>query len=592
MNKMKSPFEFSSPEAMSAEDVLDLFVPVFSEYLNVPNIGHTYIHGPRGSGKSMIFRYMSPDCQTLVTKKNLEELDYFAIHVPIKEGQLDKTDLSLLKGQYGEVLLNEHFMVVNFAIKIFENLANTNFENSAKNIQALEEFFSNDFSEILNFSGWKKEYKLSEKNTCQSIFLKIKRIFLEIYREFIFDFIPSLYKSGDKDVIYEGPTFRFLDFLLEMLSGLKSLPFMPATPIYLLIDDADNLNENQTKILNTWVSSRTSKTVSFKISTQLKYKTYKTTNNSRIDTPHDYAEINISDIYTTKKGLYRDRVKDAVERRLNKFGFSNLSVEDFFPQDAKQEKKIDQLFKKYQDEHGYDFAYRYARPDFMNSLKGNLNTYSYAGFKSLVNISSGVMRHFIDFAHKMYTHQFSRYGEEIRSINPTIQNDEIREYSIWFFDENFSKLREDSDNSTEEINDFDKLRNLIEALGQTFNLILFSDATERRVFSFALQDEPSKELRRILRLGVENGYFHKSLIGNKMGTGKAQLYVLNRLLAPYFKLDPTSFAGYKFVTCDILNEAMYKPNTVVGRIKLKGVDAIMDNPQQVLFKNEDYEGDR
>jgi hypothetical protein len=225
----------------------------------------------------------------------------------------------------------------------------------------------------------------------------------------------------------------------------------------------------------------------------------------------------------------------------------------------------------------------------MKSLSGNRSTYSYAGFKSLVNISSGVMRHFIDFAHKMYTHQYSRYGEKIDCINPTIQNEEVKEYSVWFFDENFTKLRGDSDNTKEEINDFDKLRNLVEALGQTFSLILFSDATERRVFSFALQDEPNEELRRILRLGVENGYFHKSLIGNKMGTGKAQLYVLNRLLAPYFKLDPTSFAGYKFVTCDILYEAMFKPSTVVGRIKTKGVDAVLNDPQQSLFKDTDYD---
>ncbi len=586
---MKSPFEFSSPEAMSAEDILDLFVPVFGEYLNVPNIGHTFINGPRGSGKSMIFRYMSPDCQVLVNKKKLEELEYFAIHIPIKEGQIDKTDLSLLSGKKEEVLLNEHFMVINFAIKIFEKLSETNFEDTNENIDALKKFFKYDLLDLLNFSGWEKHYELGDENTCNSLFLKIKRIFLEINKDFSRNFISSLFMTIGAETQYTGPIFRFLDFLLELLNSIKKLPFMPGTPIYLLIDDADNLNENQTKILNTWVSSRTSKTVSFKISTQLKYKTYKTTNNSRIDTPHDYAEINISDIYTTKKGLYQNRVKEAVERRLNKFGFVDVNAEDFFPQDKEQEEKIAKLFQKYQSKEGYDYAYRYARPDYMKRLSGNRSTYSYAGFKSLVNISSGVMRHFIDFAHKMYSHQSSRYGEKIDCINPTIQNEEVKEYSIWFFDENFTKLRGDSDNTKEEINDFDKLRNLLEALGQTFSLILFSDATERRVFSFALQDEPNEELRKILRLGVENGYFHKSLIGNKMGTGKAQLYVLNRLLAPYFKLDPTSFAGYKFVTCDILYEAMYRPNTIVGRIKTKGIDAILDNPQQSLFKDRDYD---
>lgn len=590
---MKSPFEYTSPEAIPAKDIIDLFVPVFSEYLNVPNVGHTFINGPRGSGKSMIFRYMSPDCQSIVQNKKINELDYFGIHIPIKEGQIDKTDLSLLNGKHGEILLNEHFMVLNMSIKVFEKLAETEFENSESNIKSLESFFNTTFLELLKYARWNNEYSLTDKTSCSKIFTQMMKICSEMNRDFSYDFIPSLFTAKGNHVSYSGPICLFNDFLMEILRGIQGLDFMPNAPIYLLIDDADNLNHIQTKVLNSWVSTRTSKTVSFKISTQLKYKTFKTTNNSRIDTPHDYSEINISDIYTSKKGLYKDRIKEAIERRLRKFGYpKELKAEDFFPKDDAQESKIEKLFKKYKEQKDYDFAYRYARPDYMKSLKGNLNTYSYAGFNNLVNISSGIMRHYIDFAHKMFTHQNSISGENpIEFISPSVQNQEIKEYSDWFFDENFTRLRGDEDNTEDEINDFDKLRNLLEALGQTFHLILFSDAKERRVFSFALQDDPNEKLRKVLQLGVENGYFHKSLIGNKMGTGKAQLYIFNRLLAPHFKLDPTSFAGYKFVTCDVLNEAMYKPRTIVGRIKTKGVDNVMDNPQRSLFKDVDNNGD-
>jgi len=586
---MKSPFEYSSPEAMTASDVIELFVPVFGEYHNIPNIGHTFINGPRGSGKSMIFRYMSPDCQLLLNKSSIENLEYFGIHIPIKEGQLDKTDLKLLKGNKGELLLNEHFMIVNFAIKIFEVLAKVDFKNSEKNLNSLRNFYNNEFKELL----YTKEDLLDDKSendikACKEYFLKMKKACSKVNSLFSNEFIPKLYLSDSESIKYEGPIYSFHSFLLELLRSIKQLPFMPNGPIYLLIDDADNLSEVQTKILNTWVSSRTSKTLSFKISTQLRYKTYRTINGSRIDTPHDYAEINLSDIYTTSKGQYKDRVREAVERRLKKFGLKEVSADDFFPDDVDQEKNIEKLFAKYKEQYGYDYAYRYARPDFMKRLKGNLNTYSYAGFNSLVHISSGVMRHFIDFAHKMFTHQYSKYESEVLFIDPEIQNTEIKNYSIWYFQENFTKLLDDRENTDDELNEIIKLRNLLEALGQTFNLILFSDATERRVFSFALQDEPNDELRRVLKLGVETGYLHKSFIGNKMGTGKAQLFVLNRLLAPYFKLDPTSFAGYKFVTSQVLMEAIYKPTTVIGRIKTKGVDSVMGNPQQSLFKDEDY----
>lgn len=588
---LKSPFEYTTPDAIPAKDIIDLFVPVFSEYFNVPSAGHTFINGPRGCGKSMMFRYMSPECQIIAQDINITDLPYFAIHIPIKEGQLAKTDLSLIANKHGEALLNEHFMTVNFAIKIFEKFGDAGFDNSDSNINALKKFFDISFSKILKYARWNKVDSLPlELSSCESIFHHMKEVCSEIYRAFTQDFIFKLV-GMEGPLPYNGAICLFTDFLLPILKGIKELPFMPNSPIYLLIDDADNLNEIQTKILNSWVSLRTSKDVSFKISTQLNYKTYRTINDSRIDTPHDYSEINISDIYTTRKSVYKERVKDAVERRLRKFKI-DVSAETFFPTDKEQERKIKAIFEEYQSKHegkkGYDYAYRYARPDFMKSLRGNLNTYSYAGFDSLVHISSGIMRDFIEFANRMYTYQMTDPGKKnLTYIDPSIQDHEIKAYSDWFFDENFSKLREDSVNTCEDINDFDKLRNLIQALGETFHLILFSDATERRVFSFALQDDPDKELRKILRLGVQYGYFQKSLIGNKMGTGKARLYILNRLLAPHFKLDPTNFAGYKFVTCDVLKEALCKPKTVIGRIQRNGIDSVFENPQQPLFKDGD-----
>ncbi len=587
---MKTPFEYTTPEAMPASDVVDLFVPVFSEYYNVPNVGHTFIHGPRGCGKSMMFRYMSPECQCIAHGKRIKDLDYLSIHIQVKEGQLDKTDLSLLENKHGEALLNEHFMVINFTIKIFEKLSEMKLENSPEGTDALIDFYENSFMKHLRYSRVKETIDLPEGiKSLKDVFWHMKEICSGINREFTMDFLYHLV-CAEGPIPYKGPICTFSDFLLPILQKIRQLPFMPNAPFFLLVDDADNLNNVQVRILNTWVSQRTSKNISFKISTQLNYSTYKTINNSRIDTPHDFSEINISDIYTTKKGLYIKRVKEAVKRRLVKFGITDVEPEDFFPVDKKQEEQIKSLFKSYEKKFpgkkGYDYAYRYARADFMKSIKGNLNTYSYAGFESLVNISSGTMRHFIEFANKMYAHQIAKFdSDKIIEIDPGIQDHEIKDYSNWFFDENFSKLRDDSENTCDHINDFDKLRNLIEALGQTFHLILFSDATERRVFSFALQNDPNETLRKILKLGIENGYFQKSLIGNKMGTGKAQLYILNRLLAPHFKLDPSSFAGYKFVTCDVLSEAMCNPRKIIGRIKSKGLESVLDDSQLSLFQD-------
>ena len=127
-----------------------------------------------------------------------------------------------------------------------------------------------------------------------------------------------------------------------------------------------------------------------------------------------------------------------------------------------------------------------------------------------------------------------------------------------------------------------KLRNLILALGGTFHQILLSDRSERRVFSIALSDEPDEELLTVLRLGVRYGYFHESTIGNKEGTGRTRLFILSRRLAPVFTLDPTSFAGYKFVTCAVLHEAMNTPKSFLRRVRSSDMDELFNDPQLAL----------
>ena len=78
-------------------------------------------------------------------------------------------------------------------------------------------------------------------------------------------------------------------------------------------------------------------------------------------------------------------------------------------------------------------------------------------------------------------------------------------------------------------------------------------------------------------------YFHSSSIGNKDGTGRTRLYVLTRRLAPYFLLDPTSFAGYLWTTTDMLREAMAHPDKLLRRMKKDGVSTVLETGQLTLF---------
>ncbi|MBL7103271.1 MAG: hypothetical protein ISS18_02990 [Bacteroidales bacterium] len=593
---MDNPFEFKYPDEINPKDVMDLFVPVFGEYYNVPKSGHTFINGARGSGKSMMFRYMKPDCQILINsegktlkrKRNIKSLDYFGIYIPIKKGQLNKTDIKL-NDKHGEALLNEHYMVLHFSIVIFKELLNTNFQETIKNQNAFLDFYNDSFCKLLKYAGYISQTEFTKEVTVRNILVHTIDLLKSLSSDFQHNYIHKLIGRSDP-LPYNGPIFLYSEFLYEVLKKIQRLPFMPDKPIYLLIDDADELSVVQRMILNSWVAMRTTTEVSLKISTQLKYRVFRTINESRIDTPHDYSEVNINDIYTTQKDVYYKRIDEIVVKRLKKYKCEITDPTEYFPEDIQQANNIEKKRIQYIDDkksegfteaQAYDYAYRYTIPDFIKELQGNRYTYSYAGFRQLVNISSGNIREFIDFASEMYVNQQSTNNNNpVKCISHSIQDKEIKKVSDKKMESEFDKFREEAQNKR----DMDKLRNLLLGMGGLFRVILNSDTSERRVFSIALNDEPDEELRNILSLGIQHGYLQKSMIGNKYGTGKARLYILNRILAPHFGLDPTSFAGYKFMNARILKKSLTNPAGFIDIFKSKIKGAEKYN-QPSLFEN-------
>ena len=186
-------------------------------------------------------------------------------------------------------------------------------------------------------------------------------------------------------------------------------------------------------------------------------------------------------------------------------------------------------------------------------------------------------------------------GQKVTRIPPNIQDRILFEYSNRLLFAEFEKLEQEEASRVGQapaseqsltVSEATKLRNLINALGGMFRAILVSDAAERRVFSIAFSNGPDEEVAAVLKLGVKYGYLHKSTIGNKEGTGRVPLYILTRRLAPSFKLDPTSFAGYKFVTNDAIKQTLYSPSRLINAVKIKGFDAVMSSSDQMSLFDE------
>ena len=592
----KNPFQIKTPEALTAEETVSLFVDEYTEFPKIKAEGHTFIIGPRGTGKSMIFRYLQPDCQC--QHKSLKEIDYLGLYIPLRNAGFTKiTEMKRLYHIAAEYL-NEHIMVAFFMQKCFAELSNRDLygETELLDTEAMK-YFQECFLPVL--SGCDREYvQIEEGSKIYTVFYKMSKIMERLYLDAI-DYAKK-FSFTREPIPYEGSLYEYLSFVIPLIEGLKKISCFSGKCVYFLIDDAHMLDTLQTRILNNWISTRTSGTVSLKISSQYNYKNYYTTNGEMIETPHDFSEVDMTMVYTGKaKRKYLNRVEEIIKKRLTNHGIDVLP-EDFFEQNREQEREIEKIaeqYKKTYDEgkgrgnRREDDAMRYARPDYIRDLSGNRSAYSYAGFEQLVHLSSGIIRYFLESAYKMYAEEESLCnGQPVLKISHSIQDEVVRkDANAFLFNDlpKYGQKKEEQSGQSEDafadrlaeeiaeesypLEDIRDLTNLIEGLGGLFHQILLSDRSERRVFSVAISDQPSEKVNKIFRLGVRLGYFHKSTIGKKdSGSGgRTALYILNRRLAPIWTLDVTSFAGYLFVQNSILEEAMRNPASLLRRMNKK-----------------------
>lgn len=579
-----NPFKVFTPEGMSAQDAVDLFVPV-SEFNKVQDQGNTMLNGPRGSGKSMLFRYLMPDCQTRARHVPVCELPFFGVLVSVKNTEPDITEFRRLDDQYTRTILSDHLFTSFVSSKLFRALIEAAPYNATQPwIDATQDFYTEVLAQ-LRLCGAKLNSERPIMEDCRGIFKSCQELCEHAYTQMIV--YGKRLAFGNADVPYEGALCDYSTFLFPVIEAVRALPYFSNGAIYLLIDDAGYLSLDQTKVLNSWIATRNESIVSIKLSTQYDYKTFSTFSGRPIQSPHDFQEISIADVYTNKNSTYVANATRIVNLRLKKAGI-NVDAKQFFPKDEEQESRIKDIGEElrrtwHQNGRGNrpsDDVLRYARPDFIRSLGGaakSTSTYSYAGFEQLTHISSGQVRYFLEPAAEMYDEQKATRSAPGACIRAAIQN---------------SVIRKEAENLMRELDaprsDMEKLRNLIRFLGGLFFQKLISTDAERRVFSVAVSGEPDRDVLAIFEMGVRYGYFHRSAVGNKEGTGRTRLYILTRRLAPYFGLDPSGFSGYQFITSSFLLQAMSAPDRVLRRVKEigrvgKGFRELEEDSQLHLF---------
>lgn len=590
-----NPFAVKTPESLSAEDIVELFVP-YPEFENLHDSGHQFLHGHRGSGKSMMLRMMSPDSQCIVKDCNVSDLPYFGVYISIKATELNSPEYARLESETSGTILSEHVLVTRLLSALFMTVSQ--YARAEVHLEKLATWVKNKFLKRLMYAGLEGGVPTDDALTFTDT-----GYILDFLISTIDDvqLITSSYikkrSFGGNQVSYNGPLLGFQDILLPLIESMKDERILPNVPVYFLLDDADNLSRQQTQVLNTWVSYRSTNTVSLKISTQLNYKTYETTSGTPIQSPHDFSHINFTSVHTgSVKERYPAIVSEILKKRLIKYGIKDPEPYAFFPEDEAQKAKINEIGLSYREKweqgnsgayRAADDSYRYAKPEYIRQLALSKQKYKYAGFDQQVHISSGIIRFFLEPAARMFTEQLLQNGTgKVDKISVSIQDQELRKQADQLLLQDFDDLETTTSNDVA-MKDIQRLRNIVHGVGAIFRAYIMDEtATQRRVFSFSISGEASSEIKLLLQLGVINGYFYKDSIGDKTGMTRNTLYVLTRRLAPAFSLDPTGFSGYLTITNDILLSIAENPKNYMNRLRKKPVEEVLKESPQISLLGE------
>jgi len=257
----ENPFVVESPERLTPEQIVSLFIPNFTRIGTVRQRKHTFVWGSRGSGKSMIFRYLEPQCQSIVhgsVENYLKEEAFLGLYCPCKEGQLNKTELGLLSKNALQTI-TEHMINLIIAERLVSCLLMQfprNFfpreECERFTREVIDLFDSASIASSLEFVRTKTQLYDEPLKSLQALFANENRKISSFLRSIsLLSSVPS----------YDGATSGYHDFLLPMLRSLRVFNQLGSIPVFILLDDADRLKQDQQSIINSWIANRDQQTV-------------------------------------------------------------------------------------------------------------------------------------------------------------------------------------------------------------------------------------------------------------------------------------------------------------------------------------------
>lgn len=553
-----NPFSDLSANGMEADAVHTLFVDQANSVAGLSHHRDAIVEGQRGTGKTMLLRYFSLEVQASIAKSvsgaalrkhiHTKKLP-FGIYCCISKAGLNRSDLDAITDNNRREAVFIHRFVLFVICRLMVCLG------------ILERGLS-ERAETADLQRYMlRLFRLTRPPATESM----AEFCLRIVEEANF-----LISSVDEHVMSMLPGYQPTPFnpWLTIQNGLSPLLEKIKTvydlnsPFFLLIDDFDVLNAEQQSALFKAAAVRDNSLICYKFGVMEKgQKTFLAglDRTYRVGADYDLIKLNWVDHGLTEDtggGTYSKLAEEVCKKRMRRANWPvELNLKSLFNEWESGEKT--KLIVKINAENEYNSLPKKDRPlsfksywdkqgnaKFLRHLKANKTEYRYAGYRTIIELSSGIFRQLLEVCSKITDNAFATgwspanvTKNKATMIGARCQSSAIKAWSK----DMFRSLGETGDISaisktSHEITNL-HLINLADGLSKFFANRLFSDSRDPEVIAIAVRDTIEKDsfVRALLDLAVRESVLQRRDLdySNKSGGTKLPTYLLNRRLAPY-----------------------------------------------------------
>ena len=547
-----NPFSMVTANDMRPDDILTLFVGDYTDFQTIKKHFDTLIEGQRGTGKTMVLRYLGLGNQLdeWIEKKDrppdefINRPDgYIGIYCRLEQGVFDKTDLYNIDNDERKERLFEHRLCLHClacedgildTIGILINIRPI----QSKDVRRLKLHLAT----LLQDEGFEQCIDWEETITFAKDTIDTRIIEEDMH-------LGSLSPGGNPTSF--NPYLTMSGQIVPFLQFIKSI-FRLSCPFFLMLDDFDVLGPSQQTCVFRTASARKLETVCFKYGIMsLGKKTSLAGTGRTYRAGDDYDPVPLDWTDEGVQGDYKKSSETIIQKRLEAARWPTRSLSDYFATWGRGKEIREEVRKEMFDEWqrlptkskpktAENYWTKYGNARYFQKLSASKTSHRYSGFAEIIDISSGIYRQLLEICAGVVDKALARGWTPVlpSAISAETQNQAIRKYSSEMLD----TLSQTAGDATElllgDVAITSKhMVTLIESLSELFYLRLHSKSREPEIFCISLKDDldANPSAKSILDVAVRESILHRrgsDYPPKTPGGPRLPTFMLNRRLAP------------------------------------------------------------